>query len=102
VGGLAAALSTASGLLLVISSSLAHDGYYRMIDPGASESRRLLVGRFIVGLAIAIAGYFGIAPALWLSNSTRSIPQNWILALLILGMNLSVETASPRSNSSHH
>ena len=61
-GGLAAALSTASGLLLVISSSIAHDVYYRMIDPGASESRRLMVGRVMVGFAIAIAGYFGINP----------------------------------------
>ncbi|MGD1703767.1 sodium:solute symporter family protein [Dapis sp. BLCC M229] len=61
-GGLAAALSTASGLLLVISSSIAHDVYYRMIDPGASESRRLMVGRVMVGFAIAIAGYFGVNP----------------------------------------
>lgn len=62
VGGLAAALSTASGLLLVISSSIAHDIYYRIINPGASESRRLVVGRVMVGFAIAIAGYFGINP----------------------------------------
>ncbi len=61
-GGLAAALSTASGLLLVISSSVAHDVYYRMIDPGASESKRLFVGRIMVGIAITIAGYFGINP----------------------------------------
>jgi cation/acetate symporter len=61
-GGLAAALSTASGLLLVISSSVAHDVYYRIIDPTASEAKRLLVGRFMVGIAITIAGYFGINP----------------------------------------
>jgi cation/acetate symporter len=61
-GGLAAALSTASGLLLVISSSIAHDVYYRMINPHASEARRLMVGRFMVGIAIALAGYFGINP----------------------------------------
>lgn len=61
-GGLAAALSTASGLLLVISSSIAHDVYYRMIDPSASEAKRLFVGRIMVGIAIAIAGYFGINP----------------------------------------
>ncbi|ACK73148.1 SSS sodium solute transporter superfamily [Gloeothece citriformis PCC 7424] len=61
-GGLAAALSTASGLLLVISSSIAHDVYYRIINPQASESQRLLVGRIMVGFAIAIAGYFGINP----------------------------------------
>lgn len=61
-GGLAAALSTASGLLLVISSSVAHDLYYRIINPGASESQRLMVGRVMVGFAIVIAGYFGINP----------------------------------------
>ncbi|PZD70507.1 Cation/acetate symporter ActP [Acaryochloris thomasi RCC1774] len=61
-GGLAAALSTASGLLLVISSSIAHDVYYRMINPDASEAKRVFVGRLMVGFAIAIAGYFGINP----------------------------------------
>ncbi|CDN13053.1 MAG: cation acetate symporter [Richelia sp.] len=61
-GGLAAALSTASGLLLVISSSVAHDIYYRMINPGASEGNRVMVGRVMVGFAIAIAGYFGVNP----------------------------------------
>ena len=55
-------MSTASGLLLVISSSIAHDVYYRMIDPGAPESRRLIVGRMMVGFSIAIAGYFGVNP----------------------------------------
>jgi cation/acetate symporter len=59
-GGLAAALSTASGLLLVISSSVTHDVYYRMIDPSASESKRLFVGRVMVGIALVLAGYFGI------------------------------------------
>ena len=61
-GGLAAALSTASGLLLVISSSIAHDVYYRIINPQARESQRLMVGRIMVGFAIAIAGYFGVNP----------------------------------------
>ena len=61
-GGLAAALSTASGLLLVISSSVAHDIYYRMINPDASETKRVFVGRIMVGLAIVVAGYFGINP----------------------------------------
>lgn len=61
-GGLAAALSTASGLLLVISSSIAHDVYYRMINPHASESRRVFVGRIMVGFAIVVAGYFGVNP----------------------------------------
>ncbi len=61
-GGLAAALSTASGLLLVISSSVAHDLYYRVLNPYASEAQRLLVGRAAIGVAVVIAGYFGINP----------------------------------------
>ncbi len=61
-GGLAAALSTASGLLLVISSSIAHDVYYRIVNPQASEKQRVMVGRIMVVLAIAIAGYVGINP----------------------------------------
>ena len=61
-GALAAALSTASGLLLVISSSIAHDVYARMINPQASEAKRLLVGRTVIGLAVVVAGLFGIYP----------------------------------------
>ncbi len=61
-GGLAAALSTASGLLLVISSSIAHDVFYRIVNPQASESQRLMVGRIMVGFAIVVAGYFGVNP----------------------------------------
>ncbi|MEA5549491.1 sodium:solute symporter family protein [Anabaena cylindrica UHCC 0172] len=61
-GGLAAALSTASGLLLVISSSVAHDVYYRIFDSTASEEKRVFVGRVVVGLALVLAGYFGVNP----------------------------------------
>jgi cation/acetate symporter len=61
-GGLAAALSTASGLLLVISSSVAHDLYYRVVNPAATEKKRLLVGRGIIGLAVVVAGICGIYP----------------------------------------
>lgn len=61
-GGLAAALSTASGLLLVISSSVSHDLYYRVLKPKASEKKRLLVGRVVIGIAVIIAGIFGIYP----------------------------------------
>ncbi len=61
-GGLAAALSTASGLLLVISSSVSHDLYYRMINPQATEKQRLFLGRVMIGVAVCIAGYFGIHP----------------------------------------
>jgi cation/acetate symporter len=61
-GGLAAALSTASGLLLVISSSVAHDVYFRIINPHANEKQRLLVGRSVIGVAVVIAGLFGVYP----------------------------------------
>lgn len=61
-GGLAAALSTASGLLLVISSSVAHDVYFRILNPGATESQRLLVGRTVIGFAVVVAGLLGIYP----------------------------------------
>jgi len=61
-GGLAAALSTASGLLLVIASSISHDLYYRVINRQATEKQRLTLGRVMIGLAVCVAGYFGINP----------------------------------------
>jgi cation/acetate symporter len=61
-GGLAAALSTASGLLLVISSSVAHDLYFRVINPAAGEGQRLAIGRVVIGLAVVVAGLLGIFP----------------------------------------
>ena len=61
-GGLAAALSTASGLLLVISSSVAHDLYFQIWNPGATEVQRLRVGRGVIGIAVVVAGLFGIFP----------------------------------------
>jgi cation/acetate symporter len=61
-GGLAAALSTASGLLLVISSSIANDVYYKKINRQATEARQLLVGRIAMACAIVVAGYLGINP----------------------------------------
>ena len=61
-GGLAAALSTAAGLLLVISSSLAHDLYIRFVEPNATEAKKVRVGRIAILLGILVAGYFGINP----------------------------------------
>ncbi len=61
-GGLAASMSTASGLLLVVSSSVAHDLYYRLINPQASEGARLLLGRIMIFAAVIVAVYFGINP----------------------------------------
>ena len=61
-GGLAAALSTAAGLLLVIGAAISHDLYFRMWNPQATEKQRLLLSRVMIGVAICIAGYFGIHP----------------------------------------
>jgi cation/acetate symporter len=61
-GGLAAALSTASGLLLVISSCIAHDVYGQMLRPDSSDAERLRVGRIVIALAVFVAAYFGIRP----------------------------------------
>ncbi|WP_246662996.1 sodium:solute symporter family protein [Pseudolabrys sp. FHR47] len=53
-GGLAAALSTADGLLLAIANALSHDVYYKMVDPSAPTVRRLLVARILL-LVVAVA-----------------------------------------------
>ncbi len=61
-GGLAAALSTAAGLLLVISSSISHDLLKQSFKPDLTEKQELLAARSAAGLAVVIAGYFGINP----------------------------------------
>jgi cation/acetate symporter len=61
-GGLAAALSTAAGLLLVIAGAVGHDLYYRRFRPQATEQQRLLAGRIGVAGAVIAAGYFGVNP----------------------------------------
>ena len=61
-GGLAAALSTAAGLLLVISSSIAHDLVKNTIRPAITEKGELLIARVTAGVAVVISGYLGINP----------------------------------------
>ncbi len=61
-GGLAAALSTAAGLLLVIASSVSHDLFKKIIKPDISEKGELLAARLSAAVAVCIAGYFGINP----------------------------------------
>ncbi|WP_251977827.1 sodium:solute symporter family protein [Salinicola avicenniae] len=61
-GGVAAALSTAAGLLLVISSAIAHDLLKKQLKPDISEKGELLAARIAAAVAIVIAGYFGINP----------------------------------------
>ena len=61
-GGLAAALSTAAGLLLVISSSISHDLLKKTYMPKITEKQELFFARVSAAVAIAIAGLFGIYP----------------------------------------
>ena len=61
-GALAAALSTAAGLLLVISASVSHDLIKKMIQPNISEKGELMAARLSAFVAVCVAGYFGINP----------------------------------------
>ena len=61
-GALAAALSTAAGLLLVISSSISHDLIKKIIKPDVSEKGELIAARISAFFAVLMAGYFGINP----------------------------------------
>jgi cation/acetate symporter len=61
-GGLAAALSTAAGLLLVISTAVSHDLIKKQINPKISEKGELMVARIAAAFAVVVAGYFGINP----------------------------------------
>jgi cation/acetate symporter len=61
-GALAAALSTAAGLLLVISAAVSHDLIKKMINPNITEKGELLAARLAAVVAVCVAGYFGIHP----------------------------------------
>jgi cation/acetate symporter len=61
-GALAAALSTAAGLLLVISASVSHDLIKKIINPKISEKNELIAARLSAVVAVCVAGYFGINP----------------------------------------
>ncbi|MCH9659803.1 MAG: cation acetate symporter [Bacteroidetes bacterium] len=61
-GGLAAALSTAAGLLLVISSSVSHDLIKKTFKPTISEKQELWIARGAATIAVIVAGYFGVNP----------------------------------------
>ena len=61
-GGLAAALSTAAGLLLAISSAVSHDLIKGAINPNISEKNELMVGKIAMGVAVFVAGYLGLNP----------------------------------------
>ena len=61
-GGLAAALSTAAGLLLVLSAAVSHDLLKKWLKPDISEKGELLAARVTAGLAVCVAGFFGVNP----------------------------------------
>ena len=88
-GGLAAALSTADGLLLAIANALSHDIYYKMIDPNADTKRRLILSRVILAavavLAAYVAGTLG-ADILFLVSWAFSIAASGLFAALVLGI----------------
>lgn len=97
-GGLAAALSTASGLLLVISSSIAHDLYYRMLKPKATEAQRLSISRRTIGVAVVVAGVFGIYPPGFVSEVVAfafGLAASSFFPVLVLGIFGARTTAVP-------
>jgi len=88
-GGLAAAMSTAAGLLLVISSSASHDLYFRYVDHNASEARRLLVSRIAMGVAVLVAIYFGINPPAFVAQVVAfafGLAASTFFPILLLGI----------------
>ena len=88
-GGLAAALSTADGLLLTISNSLSHDLYYKMIGPNASTARRVTISKVLLLVAaLAAAAVAAQRPAdiLFLVTAAFSIAASAFFPALVLGI----------------
>ena len=88
-GGLAAALSTADGLLLTIANALSHDLYYKMIDPNASTSRRVTVSKIlllVVALAAAYVASQKPADILFLVSAAFSFAAAGFFPALVLGI----------------
>jgi cation/acetate symporter len=88
-GGLAAALSTADGLLLTIANALSHDVYYKMINPNASTKTRLTVAKFLLLLvAMAAASVAAQKPAdiLFLVSAAFSLAAASFFPALVLGI----------------
>jgi cation/acetate symporter len=67
-GALAAALSTAAGLLLVISTSVAHDMMKRSFMPDISDKKELFYARLAIFIAVLVAGYFGMYPPAYVAQ----------------------------------
>ena len=88
-GGLAAALSTADGLLLTIANALSHDLYYKMIDPNAPTARRVSISKaLLVVVALAAAGVASQKPAdiLFLVSAAFSFAAATFFPPLVLGI----------------
>jgi cation/acetate symporter len=88
-GGLAAALSTADGLLLALANALSHDVYYKMIDPHAPTKRRLVISRVLLIVVALVAAYTaGSAGAdiLFLVAWAFSIAAAGLFAALVMGV----------------
>jgi len=88
-GALAAALSTADGLLLTISSALSHDLYYKMIDPAASTARRVTIAKvvlLVVALAAAYVAAQRPADILFLVSAAFSFAASAFFPALVLGI----------------
>jgi cation/acetate symporter len=88
-GGLAAALSTADGLLLTIANALSHDLYYKMINPNASTQKRILISKILLLIVAGFAAWTAIqAPAdiLFLVSAAFSLAAAGFFAPLVLGV----------------
>ena len=88
-GGLAAALSTADGLLLTIANALSHDLYYKMIDPNASTGRRVAISKallLVVALAAAAVAAQKPADILFLVSAAFSLAAAGFFPALVLGV----------------
>ncbi|MHB0918766.1 MAG: sodium:solute symporter family protein, partial [Thiobacillus sp.] len=88
-GGLAAALSTADGLLLTIANALSHDVYYKMIDPKASTIRRLAISRSLLLVVAVFAAYTAsLKPGdiLFLVGAAFSLAASAFFPALVLGV----------------
>ena len=88
-GGLAAALSTADGLLLTIASALSHDLYYKMIDPNASTARRVTISKVLLLIVALCAAYLAAqkpADILFLVSAAFSFAAAAFFPALTLGV----------------
>ncbi|MFP5324053.1 MAG: sodium:solute symporter family transporter, partial [Gammaproteobacteria bacterium] len=88
-GGLAAALSTADGLLLTIASALSHDLYYKMIDPNASTARRVTISKVLLLVVALMAAYVAAqkpADILFLVSAAFSFAAAAFFPALVLGI----------------